>query len=444
MEQLPKLVRDRMQQCGPDRSTSTPSEHPDSDLLTAFVERSLSDRERNQVAMHLSHCRECREVVAVAAPELAIASPAPQPSHTAQRWFRWPALRWGALAASAVVVGAAVMIGTKTHQNNASIGTFSAPTRESSPESAAAEKPISERPESKKEAENRSEPSRTLARSGQPHKKIMSPQPRQQEPSMMGGVIGPGIGSGSGGGIGAAASSPVSTANSKKTNLDELQKFASKDMPAVAGQDANKLKTIPPAAPPTPSEGGTGQLARKPPSSETVIGSGSVTLRATSPMVRSGAVARAKANERAKEEVATTSPAPAYANRDLSDTAASAPAGLMPDLRLPKWSLSQDGLPQRSFDSGKTWEKIPIDDKNGFRALSANGMDIWVGGTTGLLYHSTDIGLHWTRVIPVANAATLSADIVRIEFGDLAHGKVMTSTGETWVTSDQGKTWQRQ
>jgi hypothetical protein len=446
MDQLPKLVRDRLQQTSKDRSASTMGEHPDSDLLTAFVERSLSDRERNQVAGHLFQCRECRDGVAVAAPEVTAASPAPRGLHGPQPWFRWPALRWGALAASLVIVGAAVMIGTRTNRETASVVTFPAPTEESSPQPPAADKAMSEVPGSDKNLETKREPNRTLARSEQPRKKVMTAQPRQQQPGAMGGVIGAGIGSGIGGGVGAAASSAAPIANDRKASSDELQKFASKDMPAnsAAGQRVNGLKIIPPAAPPTPPEGGTDQLARTPTSSETVIGSKSVTLRAASPMAQSGAVARAKANEHTKDEVATTSPAPAYANRDLSETSASAPAGLMPDLKLPKWSLSQDGLPQRSFDSGKSWEKIPIEKKNGFRALSANGMDIWVGGPTGLLYHSTDIGLHWTRVIPVVNAATLSADIVRIEFADAVHGKVMTSTGETWTTSDQGKTWARQ
>src|SRR5438132_703723 len=131
MEQLPKLVRDRLQQTGPGRSASAVGEHPDPDLLTAFVERSLSDRERHQVARHLSQCRECRDVVAVAAPEVTTASPASPRMHSREPWFRWPALRWGALAASVVVVGAAVMIGTRKQPETASMVTRPAPATES-------------------------------------------------------------------------------------------------------------------------------------------------------------------------------------------------------------------------------------------------------------------------------------------------------------------------
>ena len=43
MEQLPKIVRERLQ------ATAKPGAHPDPDLLTAFAEKSLSERERGPV-----------------------------------------------------------------------------------------------------------------------------------------------------------------------------------------------------------------------------------------------------------------------------------------------------------------------------------------------------------------------------------------------------------
>jgi len=38
----------------------------------------------------------------------------------------------------------------------------------------------------------------------------------------------------------------------------------------------------------------------------------------------------------------------------------------------------------------------------------------------------------------------LTGDISSIQFSDLEHGKVATSTGELWLTSDNGHTWQKQ
>ena len=101
MEQPPKIVQQRL------REAQTPGIHPDPDLLAAFAEKSLNDRERVQVLQHLADCADCREVVLLATPEIKAA---PSPSPTRSPWLSWPMLRWGALAACVVVVGAAVTL----------------------------------------------------------------------------------------------------------------------------------------------------------------------------------------------------------------------------------------------------------------------------------------------------------------------------------------------
>ena len=99
---------------------------------------------------------------------------------------------------------------------------------------------------------------------------------------------------------------------------------------------------------------------------------------------------------------------------------------------------------QRSFDSGKNWQTIPVASGVVFRALSANDSDIWVGGTAGALYHSSDAGQHWTQVKPTADGKSLTSDIITLEFSDASHGKLTTSNHEIWITSDAGETWQKQ
>ena len=64
MEQLPKIVQQRLQ------ATAAAGVHPDPDLLTAFAEKSLTERERTQVLQHLGQCADCRQVVALAMPEM--------------------------------------------------------------------------------------------------------------------------------------------------------------------------------------------------------------------------------------------------------------------------------------------------------------------------------------------------------------------------------------
>lgn len=149
---------------------------------------------------------------------------------------------------------------------------------------------------------------------------------------------------------------------------------------------------------------------------------------------------------------------------------------------LPRWSISPGGMLQRSFDQGNTWQDVNVrgtlmaadrrdldisaetqslkDAKAArakvksagkkdasspvFRAVIANGSDVWAGGQNGSLYHSTDSGNRWTQVVPFSAGTALTGDIVSIEFPDPRHGKLSTSGGETWITADSGQTWQKQ
>jgi hypothetical protein len=160
---------------------------------------------------------------------------------------------------------------------------------------------------------------------------------------------------------------------------------------------------------------------------------------------------------------------------------------------LPRWTISPTGGLQRSLDQGKTWQDVDVSagltpsanasganytsvevlakkarakdnygnnnnkenysDKKAlkappaivvFRAVAAMGSEVWAGGSQGALYHSLDAGGHWTQVIPSADGAVLTGDVVAIEFSDPQHGMIRTSTAETWATSDRGQAWQKQ
>ena len=153
--------------------------------------------------------------------------------------------------------------------------------------------------------------------------------------------------------------------------------------------------------------------------------------------------------------------------------------------RLPRWTINASGGLQRSFDQGATWQTVDVEananaaalayaggtsleivartsraketkrkDSNKmnqqqasafvFRAVAANGSEVWAGGSSGALYHSSDAGDHWVRVVPASAGTILTGDIVGLEFTDAQHGKVSTSTTEIWTTSDSGQTWQKQ
>ncbi len=148
----------------------------------------------------------------------------------------------------------------------------------------------------------------------------------------------------------------------------------------------------------------------------------------------------------------------------------------------PHWSISAAGTLQRSDDQGSTWHDVNVsgapmafvgsnldisaetqsakDAKAArsktkavakkdalspvFRAVIANGADVWAGGLHGSLYHSTDSGNHWMQIVPSSAGSVLTGDILSIEFPDPQHGKVLTSTPETWITPDSGQTWHKQ
>jgi hypothetical protein len=137
---------------------------------------------------------------------------------------------------------------------------------------------------------------------------------------------------------------------------------------------------------------------------------------------------------------------------------------------LPRWAISSSGGLQRSFDAGRSWEDVKVEEtavaglqpknqagsgaqsKNKitaqtspimFRAVAAIGPEVWAGGSSAMLYHSADSGTRWTRVFPSMGDAVLRGDITAIGFPDALHGAITTSTGEVWTTADNGQSWAR-
>jgi carboxypeptidase family protein/photosynthesis system II assembly factor YCF48-like protein/putative zinc finger protein len=127
---------------------------------------------------------------------------------------------------------------------------------------------------------------------------------------------------------------------------------------------------------------------------------------------------------------------------DRKKTAAPAAAANQPlPAAMPQWTLASDGTLQRSLDFGKSWQAIPVLGASGFRALSANGAHVWVGGNAGALYHSADSGQTWTRVTPTIDGRKLEADIKQVDFSDAQNGTVTAANGEVWSTSNGGQSW---
>ncbi len=172
-----------------------------------------------------------------------------------------------------------------------------------------------------------------------------------------------------------------------------------------------------------------------------------------------------------QKQAQATSPYQSYANSDVvkakaavptQASGATAPAFAPPNLTLqtapslmqrasPRWAVTANGGLQRSFDAGKTWQDVSVNAavgqaQNGiaFRAVAAIGPEVWAGGSGTILYHSSDSGTSWQQVLPSASGAQPAGDITAIEFSSPQQGKITTSAGEIWTTSDNGQTWRKQ
>lgn len=444
MNKLPNIVRARL-------SAVEPGDHPDPDLLTAFAEQALAEQERSTVLAHLSRCSDCREVVAVAMPSLSTAALATASSIDTGRtrsWFNGLAVRWGVAAACVVIVGSAVLMKRDVLMKPAARSAVvrqDADLTDSSDEANKKTKDISARPAPASPSasvrdQERAAPSASTRMQAQrstrmqDQKKALASNLKPTAPPALAGrmrteLTQSATGSAIGGAMGSLASTPKPNATP-----------TANESPNLPPSNGRNIAT--PAAPSKPAIQITQEVQVTPaaPALET---------DATAAREKQELPGKAKAPSGVALYDALVTPSSQDSNGQMLTTKEAARKAEMKrveTLRPPvaRWTISSDGQLQHSVDSGKTWQPVVVAESATFRALSANGPDLWVGGASGLLYHSTDAGTHWMQVKPATADATLTADIAAIEFIDVRQGKITTSTGEVWITTDSGQTWRKQ
>ncbi len=380
MLEIPKIVRQRL------AANVEAGAHPDANLLTAFAEQTLTRRERDSVLQHLSQCSECREVSILAAPEVEIEADV-VPVRSA--WLGWPALRWGALVACGVLVVAAVSL----RQRSGHMAMF----RGSVPEVAMkAEVPgASQKAEAATEVDKDRATMDYKSRADvvKPDERVFNIPPKAKA---------------------TVAPLPATRTKSEPALAASLasQKAAPRDLDVFA-------KSAVPAAPPARA-------------AEQMVATESSAIATDSVQANLG---------KAKQAVQGNLPAENKVARLEAPAAVGGVQALFKKI-TPRWTLSADGTLQRSLDGGKTWKTIPVAAGATLTAVAAMDSDIWVGGSHGALYHSTDAGDHWTQVVPASAGQSLTSNVIGIEFTDALHGKVTTADQEVWITGDGGQSWQ--
>jgi hypothetical protein len=487
MPNVPNIVRERL------KVAALPVDHPDANVLTAFSERSLPVSERGIVLDHIAHCGECREILSLALPPIEEFQHVAKPSPTAGSlgWLTWPSLRWGFVAAGVLLIGTLGVVQYHRYQSPASIASNPPVHNEvaknetlPSPSVPSATIPA-EAPAARRDKSNTLTALDSTGANSATSIAAESKDDLKNEPQRVAPVHVP---QGSGG-IGGAIGGPVSRLGPAAVLNQQQQQNAFHgnvftQLPATT-QAKQRVDSVPSPAAPVPSSTEMVEVQ----SESTQVN----TDKALDLPVQKGSVPdRASVNYsesavgKAKLPVAPQSATAALAPNALNPLPLQTQPTLLRSFAapLPRWTISAKGSLQRSYDSGKTWQDVDVNsnpvpsadslslvagnvsadsksdkDLNAksmkrmatiiatslvFRAVAANGADVWAGGSSGVLYHSLDAGLHWTRVTPASSSIALTGDIVALEFSDTQHGKITTSSGEIWVTADDGQSWQKQ
>jgi hypothetical protein len=453
MADVPKIVRQRLKAAIPGGT------HPDADLLAAYSERSLAERERSAVLEHLSRCAECREIVALALPATESLQALSRPSRS---WLAWPAFRWGFASAGLAIIAAFAALQYR-HQNRPAMALKSpAPVMEAKTEptpaiSAQEDKSTATEAKAKFDlSKDATAPRRENLMAANKHADTAT----ANEAATIGGLV----------------TSRNKLAHGPLESKQWQQQYAySKQAPApemrvpsqLAAGAAPALIAPQPVAvqPQSPPIGTKGQ-------NNLDLAVNNQPLTHLQPL-----------GGQAESEVEKAKPAvvggPASKTVVNADTLALQARSAKAFANTPRWTINSAGGLQRSYDQGVTWQDVSVasapaaanvamelsaapsrataasspsptlakkeqDSPPVFRTVAANGSDVWAGGANGVLYHSTDAGAHWSRVTPSNGDVVLSGDILTMEFPDPQHGKIVTSTSETWNTGDRGLTWQKQ
>jgi Photosynthesis system II assembly factor YCF48/Putative zinc-finger len=477
MQKVPKVVVKRLQ--------SPPAEsHPDADLLTAFAEKSLTGAERDHVVEHLARCGDCREVVSLALPPQVES----QPLADSAGWFRWTLLRGSALRWAAVAAGVVLI---------ASIGTLqyrSQRPRELASNVFQAKPAIATPAQSSQPASQMAVPQAGMQEEKGAAARPQTDLARNKRARLDGTIVLPGADSALANR--AVAGPVVRSAPSPDLSLGQRQDSVLGGTPApppAAGQNpvsARSLRTVEVAgaSPVVEVQSETSQVASQ-------------------PTAQSQTQDQSETAEQSADRVAKAKAASAQVSTALAPPSLHSAPMLMKAVAMPRWTISASGVLQRSLDGGQTWLDVNVAAKDSttfdfarrtkagttvevaanalksaaqpeavppappapsvnapsvnaksmkkqsapavpltFRALSvsSNAAEVWAGGLGGALYHTTDGGNHWTRVVPSVAGTILTGDVLSIQFSDSRIGTVTTSTSEIWTTPDAGQTWQKQ
>jgi hypothetical protein len=445
-----------------------PADHPEAVLLSAFAEGALTSGERAGVLAHLALCPDCREVLSLAT--AAAAEPEMQPVHDAPSFGSWLLRRKAIVATACACLLVASVVLLRPWQRSSSDRFVVAHTSQPAQGAPTASPQVAQSSASPAPAatdqisEARNDRSRATPAQVSP---LPAPkmgvaygsgtagrlQLEEQGPTIQARVTTRGAGGAAGGSLGGILAQQPDTLPSPSPPPPAAAPAVTAEAPNIALDSYSVQQSTN-----TTQQSATVQTAGNAGFATAVSSDQALKLADQ----RDGNAPRAQSNPASVPESKTESsgvvrsyeivngnvvPAPPPVLAAVPKTQSSlARKALTKPLAIMRWIISAEGALQRSFDSGRSWETVSVGAPVTFRAADADaiGDHVWAGGVGAALYRSSDGGQSWSRVVPAAGSRTLTGDIVSVKTvgPDARIVRVHTSTGQSWVSNDQGMHWQ--
>lgn len=472
MPELSNLLRQKLGEAQNGNGT-----HPDADTLTALTELLLPAAERQKVLAHLSACGQCREVVALSQPLLPelVTQPVMKPAQIS-RWRRLFTPTFG-LAASAAAMAIIAVIVLQSAQKPVQRQQTSPEAKVTQPANVTADAQANSstpaQPEAAKPALDQADTTRNRAsnESARIGTSAAAPPVRTapaniasttrdaaavaNQPVLTAGLrkkdfvntgffennTADSFGNSSNGALPAAPQPQPSAAEARFAATVPGQITMFKDLPPSAAPNKNDMHILTPSQPQDRiwmlgkivQKGARGVWRRVPGTNPAITGNS----LSFSTMGEPGKYSDQLQKEQ-PAELATAAEKPAGVDglqrfeglnrRSMAGASASDSAATL-------WKVLGGKL-VKSSGPGQ-WEEAYPGASFQFAVVSARGNEVWAGGTQASIIHSRDGGKTW-EAPKLDNTA--SGSIVSILFnGSIV--QIKTSDGQSWLSSDNGKTW---
>jgi hypothetical protein len=397
MAELPKLVKDRL------AAQPHAGQHPDPDLLSAFAEQRLTLTEKQSVLAHLSSCSECREVVALAQPELGQPAQVAAPARVQRLlWILAP-------VTIAIALAFVVLFVPRPEQSNGiRMARVETPAPPAERDQAAGAKP-----------EAKAEQAALPGSPAGPAKSI-----QDKGASLRGALVKKTL----------AGDHPRSD-NDAFAYATPTKNESGKEIAAF------DLKSTPPvmpvaAPPPPPFVAGTSVVAQAQvqPEQSAAAQHGTAGSQAEAVSVTNKSGPAQLLARSSRSAAAKAAPAP-EASYGLTSETANAKLELEP--QQAEWRVREGALEHRT--GVKTWER-KLEQVENFALVNAREKEVWAATADNALWHSEDGGVVWRKL----DAPWLTSQPIHaLEMFLPGQITIITSDAQRWTSADNGKTWQR-